>query len=65
MWNENDKDWEYEYDNEGKIAIGRDKECKIWEEIGEEDGKIGNEMSIKGDDNTTFKQSYYYHDYNL
>ena len=62
MWNINDKGWTYEYNNEDKKATGKDKECKEWEEIVTDDGKMGNQMS-KGDNNTTFKQSYYAHEY--
>ena len=61
MWNKNDKDWTYKYDN-GTITV-RDKECKKWEEIVTEDGQMGDKM-IGGSEETIFKQSYYYHKYN-
>ncbi len=59
MWNENDKNWTYEY-KEGKIT-GQDKECKKWEVIG--DGNMGDTVN-DGTDSTKFKQSYYWHGYN-
>ena len=62
MWGENDKDWTYEYDNKNKKATGRDKECKIWEAIGTEEGQMENQM-IQGSKETIFKQSYYKHIY--
>ena len=61
MWEINDQNWNYDYsDDEG--TTGTDKECRIWEDIGENGGKMGKEM--KGDTSTvSFKQSYYAHAY--
>ncbi len=58
MWGKNDKDWTYEY-RKGEM-IGKDKECKKWEIIG--DGKLDNTMN-EGNSDTEFRQSYYVHDY--
>ncbi len=60
MWNENDREWTYEYDKGKKTANGGDKECKKWEIIG--DGKLDNTMN-EGNSDTEFRQSYYAHDY--
>ena len=55
MWEENDKNWTYEYDK--GTTKGRDKECKTWEVIGTCSGmKDGNAS-------TEFKDSYYGHSY--
>ncbi len=62
MWNDNDKNWTYEYKNKDKTATGGDEECEIWEVIGTNDGQITDTMTA-GSDSTTFKQSYYYHNY--
>ncbi len=61
MWNDNDKDWTYEY-KDGKMTV-KDKECKKWEIIGKEDGLMDNEMNT-GSSDTIFKESYYWHIYN-
>ncbi len=63
MWNDNDKEWTYEYNNKEKTATGGDKECKKWEEIGTKDGQMEGTMNQESEE-TTFKQSYYYHNYN-
>ncbi len=61
MWNENDKEWTYEYSKDNGSS-GEDKECKKWEEIGTKDGKMEGTMNQKSKE-TTFKESYYYHNY--
>ncbi len=63
MWNDNDKEWTYEYNNKEKTTEGGDKECKIWEVIGTDNGQMNDTMN-QGSNSTTFKQSYYYHNYN-
>ncbi len=60
MWNENDKNWTYEYSKDNG-STGRDKECKKWEIIG--NGEMSDTLS-KGTTSVEFKQSYYYHNYN-
>ena len=61
MWEINDQNWNYNYsDDEG--ATGTDKECKIWEDIGENGGKMGSGLK-GGTSRVTFKQSYYAHAY--
>ncbi len=62
MWGENDKEWTYEYNKKDKTATGRDKECKKWEAIGTKNGQMNDTMNT-GSNSTSFKQSYYYHDY--
>ncbi len=62
MWDKNDKEWTYGYDKGKKLGLGEDKECKKWEEIGTKDGLIEETMH-QGSEQTTFKQSYYYHNY--
>ena len=62
MWEINDKNWNYEYDD-GTITDGRDKECKKWELVGLRGGTINSDL-IKVSSETVFKQSYYYHAYN-
>ena len=52
--------WDYEY-KEGEIT-GKDKECKKWEVIG--DGEMDDKMK-DGEASLEFKQSYYYHNYNV
>ena len=61
MWNLNDKNWKYEWNDSGVITEG-DKECTIWEKIGD---KVGNmeKNPIGGNDRQTFKQSCYRHEY--
>ncbi len=61
MWNDNDKEWTYEYNNKEKTATGGDKECRKWEAIG--NGNMGNTLN-DGTTSTKFKQSYYWHKYN-
>ncbi len=63
MWDKNDKEWTYEYNHKEKTSTGGDKECKKWEEIGTRDGLMEETMN-QGSEQTTFKQSYYYHNYN-
>ncbi len=63
LWDKNDREWTYEYNNEDKTVIGGDKECKIWETIGTDDGQMTNMMN-PGSNSITFKQSYYNHQYN-
>ncbi len=60
MWSKNDSNWRYEYSKD-KGAIGRDKECKKWEIIGNEEMS---EILSNGAASVEFKQSYYYHNYN-
>ena len=62
MWNDNDKNWDYEYKNEIVAAVG-DKECIIWEKIGSGNGKMNGKMT-SNETSLTFKQSYYNHNYN-
>ena len=62
MWNDNDKNWEYGYDSENKSETGSDAECKIWERQGKGEGKLDSNLT-KGDNNTIFKESYYFHKY--
>ena len=60
MWDEYDKEWNYQYENGDKIGV--DKEGTKWETIGTEEERMNNE-TIEGDISTEFKQSYYAHDY--
>ena len=61
MWDKNDKEWTYEWNDNGTIT-GGDKECTTWEKIGSGEGTMGNNMS-GGSGSQTFKQSYYSHSY--
>ncbi len=63
MWNDNDKNWKYEYNKKEKTATGGDEECKKWEVIGTKDDQMTGKMN-QGDKSTTFKQSGYIHSYN-
>ena len=60
MWNENDKNWAYDY-SKGKIT-GVDKEGTTWEVIENDGVEMNNEMN-DGNSSTKFKQSYYVHSY--
>ena len=62
MWDDNDKEWKYEYNKKEKTATGGDEECKKWEAIGTEDGQMTGTMN-QGNKNTIFKQSNYTHSY--
>ena len=55
IWGENDKDWIYE------IGSNNDKECLIWENEGKPKGEL--DGIEEGSVITTFKQSYYSHNY--
>ncbi len=56
MWEENDRNWTYEYNKDE-----RGKKCSTWEVEG--NGEIDEGMK-QGSNLTVFKQSYYYHIYN-
>ncbi len=58
MWAQYDSNWAYGYD--GSKETGSDKECETWEREYEYTDKNGVQT---GDTSTTFKQSYYAHEY--
>ena len=60
MWDIKDRNWTYEWNDDGTI-IGKDKECISWETI-ESEENMENVMK-GGDGQETFKQSYYSHVY--
>ena len=60
MWDIKDRNWTYEWNDDGTI-IEKDKECISWETI-ESEENMGNVMKV-GDGQETFKQSYYSHVY--
>ena len=61
MWEKNDKNWKYEYNDDGSI-IDEDYECLKWEETGTDEGN--NQEGGEGKSGITkFRQSAYSHNY--
>ena len=59
MWSDHDKNWTYEYKNDGK-ATGEKSCSEPWEQAYGSDTETGQGQT---DGDTKFKQSYYFHDY--
>ena len=62
MWNTNDKNWNYEWNDENGTVTEDDKECITWEKIGNGEGQFGNGM-LGGTTEIALKGSYYWHHY--
>ena len=62
MWNANDKNWTYEWNDDNGTITGEDKECTIWEKNENIKEELKNKMQ-GGSSKIAFKSTYYWHHY--
>ena len=61
MWGNFDEKWKYTVNEDGSITGEEEKEGLIWEN---ENDSINDTTDVTGNNETKFKQSYWYHKYN-